>query len=339
MVFPQGAGSGGAALRSPPHDDNVYDELRAICDEHGIFLRHEALAIGHTDRTLARAVRDKVVHRIRHGSYVHRSRWDALTQEQKHVLRARAVLRTARTALVLSHTTAVLLHGAPTWDLPLVDVHATRMDGRSGRRAAGVAQHRGRLGPGDSTEVGDLCVTSATRTALDLSTLFDVEHCLVVFDHLLHHGATSKPELHRGAEAMKHWADTLTMDLVIRLADGRRESVGETRTGHMLWRHSLPAPQPNYKIFDSAGKLVARVDFAWPEFGVFLEFDGKEKYLKHLREGESVVDAVRREKRREEQICRATGWRCIRITWADLYAPERTCAHIASVLRGGPVYA
>ncbi len=94
--------------------------------------------------------------------------------------------------------------------------------------------------------------------------------------------------------------------------------------------------RPNYEVFDSAGRLIARVDFAWPEFGVFLEFDGKEKYLKYLREGESVVDAVRREKKREEQICRATGWRCIRITWADLYTPEKTCAHIASVLRRRP---
>ena len=46
------------------------------------------------------------------------------------------------------------------------------------------------------------------------------------------------------------------------------------------------------------------MDFAWPEFGVFLEFDGKEKYTKYLKEGESVVDAVLREKKREELICR-----------------------------------
>ena len=35
---------------------------------------------------------------------------------------------------------------------------------------------------------------------------------------------------------------------------------------------------------------------------------------------------MRRERKREEAICRLTGWRCIRITWADLYYPERTCA-------------
>ena len=30
-----------------------------------------------------------------------------------------------------------------------------------------------------------------------------------------------------------------------------------------------------------------------------------------------------REKRREERVAELTGWRCIRITWADLAYPER----------------
>ena len=316
----------------------MYDELRAICDDHGLFLRHEALAIGHTDRTLARAIRAKVIHRVRHGSYVHRALWDDLTYEGRHVLRARCVLRTARARTVLSHSTAVVLHGAPSWELPLDDVHVTRMDGRSGRREAGIAKHRGGLLPSDVDEVEGMRVTSPTRTALDLTTICDVEHCLPVFDDLLRRGLTTKKALRRGSEKMKRWPGTLTTDLVICLANPRCESVGESRTWYMLWRHGIPAPETNYEVFDAAGRFVARVDFAWPELGVFLEFDGKEKYMKYLKEGESVVDAVRREKQREERICRLTGWRCIRITWADLYQPEQTAAHISSVLAGGPVY-
>ena len=93
-------------------------------------------------------------------------------------------------------------------------------------------------------------------------------------------------------------------------------------------------PQPQYKVRDPAtGEVVARVDFAWPELGLFLEFDGRVKYQKLLKEGESVTDVVLREKRREELICRLTGWRCIRIVWADLYTPERTAAIIRSLFR------
>ena len=40
-----------------------------------------------------------------------------------------------------------------------------------------------------------------------------------------------------------------------------------------------------------------------------------------------------REKHREELICGLTGWRCIRIVWADLYHPERTAARILATLR------
>jgi hypothetical protein len=316
----------------------MYDELHAICDKHGIFLRRDAISLGYKDQDLARAVRQGVLHRVRQGSYVFRDRWDALSANEKHATRAMAVLRTARVHAVLSHTTAAMLHQAPTWELPFDDVHITRRDRRSGRRETGLAQHRGLLRPGDVVELDGTNVTSPCRTALDLTTIMDVEHCLPVFDHFLHACATTKAELRHGAAAMALWSGTLHTDLVIALANPRCESVGESRTSYMLWRNGVPAPETAYEFCDSHGNLLFRVDFAWPELGVFLEFDGKEKYLKYRREGESVADAVLREKRREEWICRLTGWRCIRIVWADLYRPEKTCTLIKSVLAGGPVH-
>jgi very-short-patch-repair endonuclease len=87
---------------------------------------------------------------------------------------------------------------------------------------------------------------------------------------------------------------------------------------------------------DAFGRLVARLDFAWPELKVWLEFDGREKYVKFLNEGESVVDVVLREKKRESDIAELTGWRCIRITWADLERPTATVARIIAMLRVAP---
>ena len=317
----------------------MYDELHSICDKHGIFLRGEAIALGYKDQDLARAVRLNVLHRVRHGSYVFIDLWEPLSTNERHALRAMAALRTARTPLVCSHTTAAVLHRAPIWELPLEDVHVTRRDRRSGRRETGLAQHRGLLLPTDIVDLDGTCVTSPTRTALDLTTMVDVEHCLPVLDHFLHTGQSTKSELRRGAKAMSLWSGTLHTDLAIALANPRCESLGESRTSHMLWRNGVVAPETAYEIHDATGRLLYRLDFAWPELGVFLEFDGKEKYLKYLRPGETVVDAVLREKKREERICRLTGWRCIRITWADLYHPEKTVAYINSVLAGGPVHA
>jgi hypothetical protein len=312
--------------------------LRSLTDRHGIFLRREALALGYTDRALSRAVRGRVIHRIRQGAYVFVDQWAELDQPQQHLLRAMAVLRTAGTKVALSHVTALIKMGAPVWDLPLDDVHLTRLDGKAGRREAGVAQHSGLLLPGDVCQIDGVAVTSATRTALDLTMIADVEHSMPPIEHLLHTKATDKRALQERARVRDVWPSTLTTDLTIRLADGRMESVGESRSKYMFWRGGIPMPEPQYDIVDERGHVVARVDFAWPEYGVFLEFDGRTKYELLRRDGESVLDVVLREKKREEMICRLTGWRCIRIVWADLHRPEATIARIRAVLAGAPVH-
>jgi hypothetical protein len=314
------------------------DLLHSIADPHGIFLRREALAIGIDDRSLSRAMRAKVIHRVRHGTYVLSEQWAPLDDIGRHLIRAKGALRTANSELALSHTTALALMGAPLWDLPLDEVHVTRLDGRAGRREAGIAQHSGLLLPGDIAETDDVLYTSATRSALDLTMIADVEHSLPVLDYLLHIGAVQHRHICRAAGRREVWPYTLSTEVAVRLADGRSESVGESRTRYMFWRGGLPMPVPQYTVVDEYGGTVARVDFAWPAFGVFLEFDGKEKYTKHLRKGENVVDAVLREKKREELICRLTDWRCIRLTWADLYRPRDTVDYIRSVLAGGPVH-
>ena len=81
------------------------------------------------------------------------------------------------------------------WGLPLDEVHVTRLDGRAGRREAGVAQHSGELLAGDIGEIDGMPDTSATRSALDLTTITDIEHWLPVIDHLLHtrRRQTSRP--------------------------------------------------------------------------------------------------------------------------------------------------
>ena len=70
-----------------------------------------------------------------------------------------------------------------------------------------------------------------------------------------------------------------------------------------------------------------------PSSASILEFDGKVKYERLLREGERASDVVVREKQREDMICRLTGWRCIRVVWADLYTREQTAARIRRMFR------
>ncbi|WGY04368.1 hypothetical protein QI633_11505 [Nocardioides sp. QY071] len=123
----------------------------------------------------------------------------------------------------------------------------------------------------------------------------------------------------------------MNTDLVLRLGDSRIASVGESRTHYFLWRHHFPAPIPQFEVSDGA-LFLALLDFAFPDLGIWIEFDGKEKYLKFRRPGESVADAVIREKQRESCIAELTGWRCVRITWGDLADPVRLESRIRAVI-------
>jgi hypothetical protein len=297
-----------------------------------VLLRPRLLAEGWHDRAIGRMLASRQWIRLRNGAYVPASTWDQVDESGRHGLRARAVQQQARTATVLSHVSGLPEYEAPTWRLDLSDVHVTRPDGKAGRHEAGVHQHCGTIAEGDVVRRHGVDVMTATRLALEVTTVADVEPSLVVVNHLLHVRATTPALLEERYAAMTFWPNTLSTNLVLQLADGRCESVGESRTLYLIFRQGLPAPESQHKVKDESGRVLWRVDFAWPELGVFLEFDGKVKYEKFLMEGEVVGDVVMREKKRERDICRVTGWRCIRITWDDLAHPERTAALIRSVL-------
>ncbi|WP_372728782.1 type IV toxin-antitoxin system AbiEi family antitoxin domain-containing protein [Nocardioides sp.] len=300
-----------------------------------VFLRRDALAEGYDDRAIARMVRTGAWHRIRRGAYVPAELWRGADTMTQHELLAHAVHRQAQAEVALSHVSALWAYGAPDWGVDLSTVHLTRLDGRGGRREAGVCQHVGHLVPDDLVRFGTVLITSPTRTALDASTVLGTEAALVVMDHFLHRGLTTRELLAERYASMTGWPFTLKTDLVLRLADGRSESPGETRTRYLCWRQSLPKPELQYPITDEFGRVVAVADCAWPGHGAFLEFDGRVKYERLLRPGESPSEVVVREKRREERIRELTGWRCIRLMWSDLEHPARTAERIRRVLAAG----
>ena len=304
------------------------DRLRGICRTHGVFLRSEALALGYDDRTIAAAVRTHVWHRVRRGAYTFTDMWGPASDRERHRITSRAVVRAAKTDVVLSHVSAALEHVPTQWGLNLSDVHLTRLDGRTGRAEAGVRQHRGLLLPEDICRTNVPATTSPVRSALELTTVAGTEQSLVTIDAMLHAGLFTAAELRTRYDAMTFWPNTLATDLVIRLADARMESPGETRTGYALWMEGVPAFEPQFQVFDATGRLFAELDFAWPELGVWVEFDGREKYTRYRREGETVADAVLREKGREDRVRELTGWICVRVTWAELSDPRRLAARV-----------
>ena len=294
--------------------------------------RSELLAEGMTDTQIDCLVRSRVLHRVRYGCYVPYDVWESCNAEDQHRLRARAVLARAHEDSVLTHTSSLVERGVPVWGVPLGVIHTTR-DGpeRAGRRQADWTPHRGILRPGDVEDLNGIAVSAAARSAFELTTIVGVEAGLVAVNRLLHVGEMTLADFEAEMEAHAHWPGSLTANVVVRLADGRLESVGEDRFSHLAYKQGLPRPEPQVEVHDERGTLVARLDFAWPELGVFLEFDGRTKYLRYRRDGETLEEFLMREKAREEQVCQLTGWTCLRITWADLGRPERLAARIRAI--------
>jgi hypothetical protein len=300
----------------------------------GVFLTRDALAEGYDEQAITKLVRQGVWHRIRRGAYVLQATWQQLDAVGRHRLTARAVLRTAHPSAALSHVSSLLEYDVPVWGLDLSEVHLTRADGRAGRREAGVVHHRGRLERSQVQWRNGLPVLPPARCALELTTMAGVESSLVSVNWMLGTGLTTTEELQSELEAFRWWPQSLRSDLVLRLADGRCAWAGEARFSYLIWREHLPKPEPQLEIRDESGQLIAIVDFALPEFGVFIEFDGRLKYEMHRRDGESLNDFVLREKRREELVCTLMGWVCIRVTWDDLARPALTARRIRAVLEG-----
>lgn len=298
-----------------------------------LLMTYELLAAGYDDRDIARMVRSGDLHRLRHGAYTFGAHWNELNAVERRKLLAHATLRSARSPAALAGPSAADLYGVPVWRMG-DEVHLARLDHKAGRRKGGKVQHRGTILAEDITVRHGVPVTSGTRTALDMIAMTDVPRALVTVNGLLRAKETTPELLARRTTSMQYDPNTLRSPIVLGLADGRCESAGESLTWHLMWKQHVPLPQLQVVIRNRSGRVVARVDFAWPELGVFLEFDGKEKYDRYRRPGESVADTVVREKRREDLICGLTGWRCIRIVWADLYHPERTAARIQAALDG-----
>lgn len=297
-----------------------------------ITLRRELVEAGWTDRDIVRHVRAGLLTKLRYGAYVRADLVRDLDEVGLMRSRARAVLRTAHECAVLSHQCSLAEYGVPLWGVPLDLTHLTRTDGRHGRREAGIVHHRAQLRDDEWTVRDGVRVVLPARAAIEVVTTYGTEVGLVATAGVLHRGAATTAELRAAAERAARWPRSLNTRLVLARADARLTSVGEARTWHFFHEWGIPRPEPQVKVLGPDGWLLGIVDFAWEELGVFLEFDGRAKYEQHRLPGETLEGFLMREKRREEQICLATGWICVRITWADLARPQVLARRIRAAL-------
>jgi hypothetical protein len=240
----------------------------------------------------------------------------------RHALLVAATLADVRREAVVSHQSAAVLLGFPLWGVRLDRVHVTRRPPAYSQTTGVLRCHVARLRDDELTVVDGLAVTDATRTALDLARSLPFEAAVVVLDAALHARLLSRNSLEQRLPDIAGTRGSRRAARAVRFADGRSESVGESRSRVLLHELGLPPSAIQYRVTTPAGDVVGRTDFAWEEPGVVGEFDGRVKYGRLLRAGQDPGDAVFEEKRREDAI-RDEGWGMVRWTWGDLSARER----------------
>jgi hypothetical protein len=310
------------------------DELFTLHTDH-VFLRREALEHGYDDRDLRMAVRTGVLDKVRHGAYVPSTVWKAADELQRHQLRGHAVLRSHRSALALSHTTAAIEHGLRLHRPDLSKVHVVSLDKPLARSTPDIAYHEPPVDGAHLEEHADgVLVVDPLRAALQAAALTSVPSGLVVLDSVVDLKKVPVDDV-LAAFSTYSGPGSRRLQVTVRLVRSGAQSVAETLSRHLCWHQHVPEPVLQFEVRDEHGNLVGRTDFAWPDFRTLGEFDGAVKYERDLRPGETVHDAVMREKHREDRLREITGWVMIRLIWADLFRPDATGARIRHQLMRG----
>ncbi|MGI5127725.1 hypothetical protein ACQEVB_13010 [Pseudonocardia sp. CA-107938] len=291
-----------------------------------LHLRHDLLREGFSDDELRSLRRRGTLCPVRRGAYVHGP--PPADAVEEHLLKIRAATEYLSEEAVVSHVSAAVVHGLPTWGLPLARVDVTRPGRcRGGRHGELVHVRTNTLDPAEVVVVERMRVTSLERTVVDVGRAVPFTQSLVIADAAFAREGWDGERAWGLLAAMRRWPGTPAARRVLEFADGRSESVGETRSRVLLANAGLPTPVLQWCVPGTRH----RCDFAWPEAGVVGEFDGRVKYGRLLRPGQDPGDAVFEEKLREDEI-RATGRAVVRWTWADLDAFGPVAARLRAQL-------
>ncbi len=286
-----------------------------------IFSTEDARDHGLGREALRELVGKGVIRRLVRGWY---SAHPEGSPEHEHRLRVAAVVRDVGEGVAASHHSALVLVELPVVRVDLGTVYLTRTDRAHGRtrpgvhivrRAGTVAAHA--LGDGSPptshVDIATAIVQSGLRSSLDTA--------LVAADAALRDRMCTSDEIERALAAHARCRGVGPLRHLLRQVDPRHESPGESLSARIMHRAGY-AFTPQVEI--RCGVELYRVDFLLDAVPVIVEFDGMAKYGGDARN-------LREEKRREDNL-RALGYEVVRLTWADLFAPERFLQRLAAAV-------
>lgn len=308
------------------------DALHYFIERDGFFTTQMALEVGYAKRDITRMARSGEWHRIRRGAYAPGAMWLELDPVAQHQVRARAVMWSLGDSVALSHASGVVAHGIDVWNPRLDRVHVTRLDGGAGRIEGDVVHHEGFSLGHEVVEADRMKAMLPERCVLEAASRVDRETAWCLLDAGLRSGTFDRDRLEAAYGIMQHWPFMHRVRDLVPFADGRSGSIGESRGKHLFRSFGLPQPELQYEVRRADGSIAGVTDWAWPEYGLLGEFDGRIKYGRLLKPDQDPGDVVFAEKRREDELREITGFSMIRLIWSDFANAAMTAARVRRAL-------
>jgi very-short-patch-repair endonuclease len=231
-----------------------------------------------------------------------------------------AYLHVADRGGVLAGYSAAVLLGA---DCALRRVPAEVLVPRDVRHRPDLLVRRGTVPDAEVRTAVGCRVTNPLRTAWDLARRLPLVEAVAALDALARRGRFAPAHLLAYRAAVKGARSCRRVDRVVALADSRAESPMETQLRLNLVLGGLPAPQVQHRVLDRYGFVLARIDLAYPEAKLAIEYDGSTHF----------TDAQSRADRRRDLSLSDLGWFTARLTYDDVEGNPPTTRHrIATLL-------
>lgn len=203
-----------------------------------------------------------------------------------------------------------------------LDVHVGFPEGKRIRSQPGLVVSQETLQPSDMWTISGVAVTSPVRTAYDCLRLLRGRERLVVADALTHLGVTSIEELRRYFATQRRMRNLRIAERLIDDIEPKSESPMETRLRLVLIEGGLPRPEAQWEVKNSAGVVQWRLDLAYPDVMVVVEYDG----AWHWKQ--------RRDDDRRRAALRALGWDVHVFDSDDVYGnPEGVVSEVRAAIR------
>jgi hypothetical protein len=170
--------------------------------------------------------------------------------------------------------TAAWLYGADVRREGDLDIHICCPEGRRIRSREGLKVCQETLGPDDITTIDGLAITTAVRTSFDCARWLRGVERVVVLDALARSGLAPVDDVRAYIRTKHRLRNLRRAESALDLADPLAESAMETRVRVSIVEAGLPVPVSQYNVFGPDGVFVARLDLAYPELRLAIEYDG-----------------------------------------------------------------